>query len=293
MNKYLIFRTDRIGDFLLSSILIKSIRLNDEKAHISVVSSSKNNSYIKNHKFVDEVFLLNNSFFNKIKMILNLRKHFFKNIIIHDNKKRSKFIALFLKGKKKIYVKKKYDYTHIKIIKDILKDSGFFFKEDSLNFLEEKKVFKNNDDKFILFHYDEKWTSDNYIKKFVDIEPSKNELIRFLNQLSNKTKKKVVVTTGVKTPKIIEQIISSIDINKIKILNNQSFEDLEDVVSKSDVLISCHGAISHIASARKIKQIDIIDKSYEYNKWTSHFRNYDHVYRDKFSVLSEIIIRKF
>ena len=125
----------------------------------------------------------------------------------------------------------------------------------------------------------------------MDIEPSKNELIRFLNQLSDK--KKNVITTGVKTPKIIDQIISSMDINKIEILNNQSFEDLEDVVSKSDVLISCHGAISHIAAARKIKQIDIIDKSYEYNKWTSHFRNYDHVYRDKFSVLSEIIIRKF
>ena len=41
MNNYLIFRTDRIGDFLISSILIKSIKLNDKKAHISVVCSSK------------------------------------------------------------------------------------------------------------------------------------------------------------------------------------------------------------------------------------------------------------
>ena len=29
MNKYLIFRTDRIGDFLILAILIKSIRRND------------------------------------------------------------------------------------------------------------------------------------------------------------------------------------------------------------------------------------------------------------------------
>ena len=37
MSKYLIFRTDKIGDFLLTAILIKSIKRNDPKSKIIVI----------------------------------------------------------------------------------------------------------------------------------------------------------------------------------------------------------------------------------------------------------------
>ena len=43
---------------------------------------------------------------------------------------------------------------------------------------------------------------------------------------------------------------------------------------------------------RKINQIDIIDKSYNYKRWTEHFRNYDYLYREKFNTLSKQIIKK-
>ena len=47
MNKYLIFRTDRIGDFLISLVLIKSIKEQDVNCHITVVTSDKNFELIK------------------------------------------------------------------------------------------------------------------------------------------------------------------------------------------------------------------------------------------------------
>ena len=50
MNKYLIFRTDRIGDFLISAILIKSIKRNDPDSFINVVASENNYNYIKSFK---------------------------------------------------------------------------------------------------------------------------------------------------------------------------------------------------------------------------------------------------
>ena len=59
MNQYLIFRTDRIGDFLLTIILVNSIKRNDPNSHISVVSSTKNHHFIKSFKNVDEVMLSN------------------------------------------------------------------------------------------------------------------------------------------------------------------------------------------------------------------------------------------
>ena len=57
MSKYLFFRTDRIGDFLLSAILLNSIKRNDPNSHISVVCSSKNYNYVKNSHLVDEAIL--------------------------------------------------------------------------------------------------------------------------------------------------------------------------------------------------------------------------------------------
>ena len=55
MNNYLFFRTDRIGDFLMSSILLKSIKNNDPNSHITVVASNKNFFFIKKLNIVDEV----------------------------------------------------------------------------------------------------------------------------------------------------------------------------------------------------------------------------------------------
>ena len=40
-NKYIFFRTDRIGDFLLSAVLIKSIKRSDKDSYITVIASNK------------------------------------------------------------------------------------------------------------------------------------------------------------------------------------------------------------------------------------------------------------
>ena len=51
----------------------------------------------------------------------------------------------------------------------------------------------DNKEKFILFHFDEKWIFDDYIKKFKNIEPSEEELISFLNSMISKTQKKLLL----------------------------------------------------------------------------------------------------
>ena len=76
----------------------------------------------------------------------------------------------------------------------------------------------------------------------------------------------------------------------INLYENLSFSQLQIITSKSNLLISCHGAISHVAAAYNVKQIDIIDKTYDYNIWTDHFRNYQFLYRENFKLLSKKII---
>lgn len=293
MNKYLIFRTDRIGDFLISAILIKSLKTNDQSAHITVVASEKNYDYIKKYFGVDKVLLLKNNILSKIKVFYELNKqNFFNSIIIHDDKRRSKLISFFLKSKKKIILKEINKYSHIEHIKYILEKLNFEFDEKSLDIFDHQSFKTSKKNNTILFHFDEKWIHRDYIKKYVNIEPTMEELVNFLKLIQKKTSKKVVVTTGKKTPILLKKCIENLNNGDFEFLENLSFLDLENKVFQSDILVSCHGAISHVASANNIKQIDIIDKSYDYSRWTKHFRNYNSLYRDTFNELSNKILTK-
>ena len=292
MNKFLIFRTDRIGDFLISAILIRCIKINDPKSHITVIASKKNYLYIKGFTYIDDVIKLENNFLNKIQLILKLNQVFFKNIIIHDNKKRSKFISLFLKSNNKIFLDNSLKFSHIQLIKIILKKLNFSYFDDSLNTLSHKIKTSSKIEDIIQLHFDEKWIYNSYISQYINIEPNKTELIEFLVLIMKKTKKKLIITSGKHKPKVLEDINLAIARLNIEIYNDLSFSELEKITLRSKILISCHGAISHIASANKIRQIDIIDKSYNYNVWTEHFRNYDYLYRSNFNKLSKKIIDK-
>jgi ADP-heptose:LPS heptosyltransferase len=56
--KILIFRADRVGDFILTSILINSIKKKFNNAEIHIVASLKNYNFIKNSTLVNKVHLL-------------------------------------------------------------------------------------------------------------------------------------------------------------------------------------------------------------------------------------------
>ena len=290
MNRFLIFRTDRIGDFLISAILIKCIKDNDPMAHISVVASNKNYSYIKTFPYINQVIQLNNNIFSKIYVFFNLFKFNYKSIIVHDNKNRSKFITFFLRSKNKIKISNTKTESQIKLIKDILKKIKFNFINNSLNILTHRSINKDKNENLIQLHFDEKWIFNDYIKKFVNIEPTELELANFLKKIIKNKNKELIITTGFNLPNKIKNIETILKKLKIKLYKNMDFLELEKITSKSNILISCHGAISHVAAANNIKQIDIIDKSYDYFKWSDHFRNYNFLYRDNFDKLSEKII---
>ena len=57
---YLIFRTDRIGDFLLIRSLLKAIKENNDKNKIFIVASKNTYEFIKKTNLVDKIFLYSN-----------------------------------------------------------------------------------------------------------------------------------------------------------------------------------------------------------------------------------------
>ena len=294
MNKYLIFRTDRIGDFLILAILIKSIKRNDPDSFINIVASEKNYNYIKSFKIVDKVTLLTKGILSKLKLINFLRKEKYNTIIVHDRKQRSILISLFLKTNLKIVSSANLNISYFSDIKKILNHLNFSFDKADLNTLNNRTYVNldNLESNYILFHFDEKWIHKQYISNYINIEPSEKELVSFFNLVVNKTNKKLVVTTGLNSPQILNKIFRDKFNTKINFFSNLNFLEIESIIDKSDLLISCHGAVSHVATAKNIKQIDIIDESKTnfYKKWTDHFRNYSFIYRKNFNDLSKEII---
>ena len=291
MNKYLIFRTDRIGDFLLSMILIKNIKRNDKKSYIVIVSSEKNYNYIKTFRIIDEVIKLNSNFFSRVSVINQLRRHKFKLTIIHDGKNRSKFINFFIKKDKSIFINNDdIKSSHFFKIKTIIHSLSFNFENNDLNILQNSN-FSNKKKDFIILHYDEKWSSETYISKYKNIEPSDEQFLDFINKIIFKTNYNLVITTGIVTPTKLKRMLLKTN-NNIELIEDLNFIELQEIVSQSKLLISCHGAISHVASAYNIKQIDIIDINLKnpYSNWTDHFRNDFPIYRKNFKNLSAEIL---
>ena len=126
-----------------------------------------------------------------------------------------------------------------------------------------------------------------------------------MSQLSKKTSKKIIITTGTIQTKIIEELKNSsnkinefvyeINLNNTRayLLTKENFLSVSHIISKSSLFISCHGAFIHIASNYKIKILDIIEKNKitHYGKITNNMKNYKSLYRDNFKTLSQDIIK--
>ena len=291
MNSIILFRTDRVGDFLLSMSLIKIIKINYPNSKITVVASEKNHEYIRTFNEVYKVIVLNNSLLSKVNLIFELRKNEYDTVIVHDGKNRSRFVSFFLKYKKRILCFTNLIDTQLEIIKKACNELNMPFHDSCLDFLDNRihpspnLPFTN----YVQLHLDEKWVYDKYIKKYTNIEPTYEQLIHFINKIISKNKN-IIITTGKTKINLLTDIKNKIDKSKVHIFENQELNELENIVFNSSLLITCHGWISHIAAAKKIKQIDIIDEQYPYNKWTSHFRNYNYLYRKQFGILSDEII---
>ena len=116
MNKpiknFIIFRTDRLGDFIIHSRPISELKNKYPESHITIVCSNINKKIISNYKFVDEIIIYNkyDDIFLKFKNIIKIFKKKYQASFVLDGKKFSYFCNIFMRSKKKfgmVYTKKK------------------------------------------------------------------------------------------------------------------------------------------------------------------------------------------
>ena len=331
MKKFLIFRTDRVGDFILSCILIKSIKRNKPNSEITVICSDQNYEYAKNYSLIDNAQLYPKKFIKKIFFFHSMIKSDFDCILSLDGKKRSIFSCVISKANfkiltvtKKIY--KKIFFTlkdNILFIKDfrsrieefkfILKKLEMDYSDRDLNIFD-GEIIKSNLDilnkipekSFNQLHLDEKWITEAYrgrrkSRNFKPIDASIDQMCSFIEEFVTKSKKDLVISAGAETNSLISGVkkqfskkgVVSINGKKIIILDNISFTDLKLIIKKTDLVIACHGSPAHIASSFNTKIIDIFDQKNEefYKFYTNHLRNYKYLYREDFTILAKNILQ--
>ena len=296
----LIFRTDRIGDFIISCPFVLSYKKNFNNRNLIAISSEYNYEYIKNFKFIHKVYSLKNKskFFPKLyvllKMILLLRKIKFDHIIVLDGKKRSFFISLFLKGKKSIllqsrgleFLSKIFKYKSVinYELQNQLKNFSFLaglldfninFKDlniyDGCKFNKKFLINKN----YIIIHLDEKWFTSLYYNDFTDINPTKDQLDIFVKKILKVLDYKydIVLTTGSKKLTVIEEftndfkkiteneLVKKYKNNSILYFKKTSFNDLESIIKNSSFLICCEGGVSHVSHNFNVQTIAFYEKN--------------------------------
>ena len=319
----LIFRTDRIGDLIVSCPPILTIQeyLND--TNLTLVASNKNFDYAKSLNLFNEILLFpDTGIFSKIKFILKLRKKKFDCIYIFDGKEKSFISSLFLKSTLKVgisnNIKKYFNFLNIKIFEfsnnklyevfqKTLDYSKINRKINHYDFIKKKKnnnfVNKIPINDFVQIHLDEKWFSTFYINDYTDINPNYNEFILFLQNASQYNN--ILITTGFLNFPLLDEIKKKF-VSKVKdniYLNNKmnhsiyfidkpSFLDLESLMTKTKLLIICHGSLTHVANSFNITIIDIIEESKQefYFTYTYYLNNYNILFRSSFYKLKKSLI---
>ncbi len=326
MVNILIFRTDRIGDLLVTCPAISTIKKYFKESNITLVASSKNYDYAKKLNIFDKVYQFpNTGILNRIFFIYKLYKSRFDYIFIFDGKERSILTSLIIRSKLKIAlspkIKSYYKLFKLKIYKDTINTNlndifqkmltycSINIKIDCYDFLRNKK--NNNFSKlipinnYLHIHLDEKWFNNLYIHSYAKINPTNHEFVNFLDDLL--IDNNILITTGLIKLDLTEHLINkylkknTLNIysheknnNYIYLVNKPSFDDLESLLRNTKTLVSCHGAITHAANSFNVRKIDILEKSKTdfYKRFTSYLNNYDMIYRSNFNSLKEEILKK-
>ncbi len=327
MRKYLIFRTDRIGDFIFSRLITHSIKENNSKNQIDIICSKYNSNYVRNYKDIKNIYILDKW---DIKKLLSTAKKInrikYDCIIVLDGKRRSIFFSIFLNSKYKIAVLKDFrpfiilklffnkylinteNFSQFSNFKTLLNYLNFkvpvkidYFKNYNLK----KKIFsfKKN---YFLIHIDEKWFDGYYYNDYDSINLNFKNFDKLVLFIFRKFKKNIVISSGNLKIKELDLIvekhfsksnngiyISKKYKNNLIFVNNTKFQDIENLVKDSSYLLCCEGAISHVSNVFAKKTFAIINKRNIRTAkfWTDHMKNIRLIYRSNINEICKNILK--
>lgn len=133
MKRFIFFRNDRLGDFLLITNIIRSIKKKYPFSKITVVASKYNYNFIKKYEIIDDVILYNKSFnfLKKIEIFNKIVKESYYASFAVDGKSFSNLCNIFLKSKNKFGLFYKFKFLGIPFLKPNIFNFLFFDKHET------------------------------------------------------------------------------------------------------------------------------------------------------------------
>lgn len=233
MKKIIIFRTDRLGDFLIHSRPIYEIKKKYNDIRIIVICSKINEKILKNVDYIDEIIIYDHKAtpLKKIQVFFQIIKNKYISTFILDGKKFSYFCNIFIKANYKFGLSFKYSKKIFNIPITIFRPSriyNYLFFEKVLYFTARKYLKESESlcQKYLdLFNFfDLNITDkDNYVfnttqkaeenykniviklniknyllihfdEKWLDILKDNNDLVNLIKRLQGQINKKIILT---------------------------------------------------------------------------------------------------
>ena len=292
---------------------------------------SKNNNSISNHFALykklslikyDKIFILKASTSNLLFSLM-LRANSILSIVAINNGKILKdkyspplfFSKMFLntiefidcrnsyKNSKEIHMSTHY----LNLINQNIKTQDVSFNEnyyypkrlskkskDYITYLNKHFQFCDNK-KNVIFHFDEKW--DNYNHKYEEIK-------NFILDLKNKNQVNLIITNGIIKNKYEGRLFTDLEFKKVDLntytslnndnilfLNNLSLDKLFYIAQNSNLIITPHGSLTHIASLYKVNLVDLIpfERKDFFLKWKSRNKNSAQCEIKNLNQISEVV----
>lgn len=324
MKRFIFYRNDRLGDFIIITSIINKIKEVYKKSHITVVCSPKNYDLIKSYPIVDKIFIYDKreTFLKRLSIFFRIIKYKYYATFAIDGKSFSYICNFFTQSTYKLglsyyfkygpfrWSKPNFFYNHLifdkfgkftskkdlkkiehlpsKLIKlttplklKLTPQDPYFYKVDKKNIDLFKSLTKRIiPKKYILIHFDEKWS---------DLKSIETDLSFAISSFQDKIKKKIIITSynnkfqyyknfkkkylvfTFKNNKLRKSNKS--ENKKITILENCTLPLFERLINNSLYSISCHsGFLIQISGFNKTKLIDIINKRDKiwYSCWKPH-----------------------
>ena len=297
MKNFIFFRTDRLGDFLIITNIIKTIKDKYPKSKITVVASQLNYQFIKKYKIIDRVILFNKNynFLKKIDLFKKINDRNYDVSFSIDGKSFSNLCTFFLTSKKKFgliyrskilgipFDKPNFLFKSIFDYYETFTSKEYLLKIEHLptkliNLANKLSLKIKSKDKYyfspsIKETYFKKKLNINIKKKFVlihldekwnDIKGIEVELFKNLIKFQKSINMNIIITAKNNQNvyfKKIKYFLNRKKYNKIILLDNLNLNVMERLINYSVYSISCHsGFLVQIAGCNKTKLIDIINK---------------------------------
>ena len=269
--RILLTRTDRIGDVVLSTPVIKAIRDSYPDAHIAFMVRPYAEALVDGNPYLDEVIIYDKfgkhkSFLNTIRFALGLKKKKFDLAIMLHPTNRSHLIAFFAGIPKRIGYDRKLSFLLTKKVPHTKQEGKKHESEYTFDLLKEINIIGKPDELFVPLHrkdldkVDEIFEKNNLSKDdtIITVNPgasciskkwSADNFAILSDEIVSRFKAKIIIVTDKASIENATQVESKMQNKPINLAGKTTVGELAVIISKSNLFISNDSGPVHIAAA--------------------------------------------